>query len=195
MLRIYLAGAIRNGNQGDLDWRNEAVKALKWNFDVWSPTAGKSYTEGKWSFLGSPPQSKQIVAQDLWMVDNCDVFLANLTSLSEGYPTIGTLIEFGRATAMGKAIYAIVSEKPVAGIEGALAGFQVAIHPFILENSAMTFTTVEDALTYLQQYVYVLNGMAPENGMEEISERMKSDVKLVGELENDDLKIGGTDAD
>ena len=181
MLRIYLAGAIRAGYDVDLKWRDEAVKKLKLNYDVFSPTAGKSWTTEGWKLLGEEPSGKQIVKQDFWMVDNCDIVLSNLTALGEGYPCIGTLIELGRATANEALIYAVVPK-----------GFQ---HPFVEENAAKIFNTVEQAVEYLVKYVYILNGMAPENGMTEINERMQSDLRLVGELENDDLKIGGTDAD
>jgi nucleoside 2-deoxyribosyltransferase len=170
--KIYLAGAIRNGIPADIEWREQACKRLKLNYDVLSPIAGKQYANDKWTLLGGAWTGRQIVKQDFAMIDSCDIFLANLEALNDSYPCIGTLVELGRAIAFNKLIY-VIGATPIAGFD---------VHPFIAENAAVIFPSVSDALWYLERYVYCLNGMCPESGMQQIEERLENDTLIVKDL-------------
>ena len=176
MQKIYLAGAIRNGIAADVVWRDQAAARLKLNYDVLSPSAGKSYENGKWTILGGGWTSKQIVKQDFAMIDQCDIFLANLEALNDGYPCIGTLVELGRAVAFNKLVYCIVPANATGSFD---------VHPFIAENAAFTFGDCEQALCYLERYIYCLNGMCPESGMAAIEARLVDDANLLTRLEGE----------
>lgn len=152
---IYLAGAIRDDHPEDIEWRERMIERLKHSATILSPLGGKTRTERppyrpgecsseprvKWTQFGRAIPPKKIVLQDWWCVDNSNIVVANVTSLAEGYPSIGTMMELGRATARGSLIY-LIMERPVVGHANAMYG----VHPFLEVNAADVFTSLDEAL-------------------------------------------------
>lgn len=159
---IYLAGAIRDGKEEDWKWREWFATSLKPMATVLNPLAGKTYAPNSrlWIVHGEVPDAKLIVAQDFWCVDRADILVINYTALAEGYPSIGTLIEHGRATVGKKIIYSIVSE----GFHGHESVRLYKLHPFIAETSAKVFKSTTSCLNFLAQMLPNLNGHNPHFG-------------------------------
>ena len=156
MLKIYLAGAIRDGNLDDVIWRERMIDELGKQADFLNPLGGKEYDPStkKWTASGVPPISRFIVKHDFWCVDNSDIIIFNFRALSEKYPNIGTLVEFGRATGTGCLIYSIID--PAYQGHDNLGMFK--LHPFLEENSAAVFATVDDCIKFLSSHLEVLSG-------------------------------------
>jgi hypothetical protein len=94
---------------------------------------------------------------DVNCVDNARICVFNFSALAEGYPNIGTLVEFGRATKAGCLIYSIIPYD-YSGHDNAK---MYKLHPFLAEPSAMIFTAVCDCAQFTRQQVMVLNGRRP----------------------------------
>lgn len=158
---FYLAGAIRDGMQEDIEWRHRIIAALGGTATILSPLAGKTYNAKTktWRVHGTTvPSAKYIVKHDLWMVRQADVVVVNLTSMMKGYPSIGTLVELGAAAALGKLIY-IVVDKNFTGHQNQA---MYTLHPFIEQIAAQTFESVDVLVPYLIAQVGVLSGRCPE---------------------------------
>lgn len=165
--RIYLAGAIRDENMADIEWRERVIDAIspdkgKKLADVFNPIGGKTYSrEGKiWSLCGIRPVASVIVPHDFYHVDHADIVLFNFRALSEKYPNIGTLVEFGRATKSKGLIYSIVDP----AFSGHDSPTLFKLHPFIEHNSSVIFPDVHSAIEFLRQYLPVLSGESPRFG-------------------------------
>jgi nucleoside 2-deoxyribosyltransferase len=156
---IYLAGAIRDGRMEDINWRERVIDELGGQANFLNPLGGKVYdpVTKNWTMSGFQAGAKVIVKHDLYCVSHSDIVIANLTSLSEGYPTIGTLMEFGAAVGQGKLIYSIIEP----GYKGHENTALYKLHPFLSENSAMVFTSVEEAIRFLSRHLGVLSGTRP----------------------------------
>ena len=156
MLTIYLAGAIRDGRLNDIEWREKVISSL---LDspaiILNPLGGKHFDakSGAWTLCGREVTAPSIVKYDFNSVKRADIILANLTSLSERYPSIGTLIELGAAAALGKLIYLILDNK-YAGHENSM----FTRHPFLQEIAADIFESVDEAIEFLKKYIPVLSG-------------------------------------
>jgi len=161
LISIYLAGSIRDDFVKDIEWREHMIKQLKECDDViWSnPLAGKSFNRQtkEWKICGRIPDGQFIVNHDFWHVDHADICIFNFNALADGYPNIGSLIEFGRATAQNKLIYSIVPVKYTGHTNIKLFG----LHPFIDKNSAIVFDDVDSCVDFLAQYLPVLSGRYP----------------------------------
>jgi len=159
---IYLAGAIRDGRVHDIHWRERFVDVLSGVATLLNPVGGKTYDTGtrEWRMSGRPSTAQAIVPHDFWMLDHADIAVFNFQALAEGYPCIGSLVEFGRATARGCLRYSIVS----AGFTGHQNGAMYALHPFLEQNSAMVFGLESDCLRFLRNHLPVLAGTAPSFG-------------------------------
>jgi nucleoside 2-deoxyribosyltransferase len=156
---IYLAGAIRDGCPQDIEWREEVIEAIGDKAVLMNPLGGKHYSPQTkaWTFAGGrTPTPRSIVHHDLWCVDRADIVLANLESLADGYPMIGTMMELGRATATGALLYVII--KP--GQQG-LANKMFRLHPFIEDLASGVFESVDDAIDFLHCHLPVLDGRGP----------------------------------
>jgi hypothetical protein len=153
---VYLAGSIRNGVARDIEWRERAITRLKGWARVLNPLAGKTYhaATGQWTLFGAPPSGRAIVSYDFWSVDHADVLICDLRSLGESYPTLGTLVEFGRATARGALIFTVLPE----GYCGHGNGEMYALHPFLAENSARVFTDMDECIQFVAAQLEALNG-------------------------------------
>lgn len=156
---IYLAGAIRDEKPEDYLWREKVIDSLKGKAYFLNPLGGKTLDKqtGKWSMNGIEPGPKVIVKHDFWCVDKSDVVLFNFSALMEKYPNIGTLVEFGRATSTGALLYSVID--PDYTGHSNLGMFRM--HPFIEQNSAATFESVDQMIEFLQGHLDVLSGKNP----------------------------------
>lgn len=167
--RIYLAGAIRDGRQDDIQWREDVIDALSYRAVFLNPLASKTYDpETKnWTMSGIVPKASVIVPHDFWMVEHSDAIIFNLSALSEGYPNIGTLVEFGHATALNPRplIYSVIDPKLVTNPNATLVdGVQKmfgGLHPFLSINSAVVFDSMAALITFLSSHLDSLSGAQP----------------------------------
>jgi len=161
--RIYLAGAIRDGVAEDIEWRERFIDLVGPDADILNPLAGKQFDpetrlwtiHTKWS-----PGSKFIVRHDFFAIDSMDLGVFNFTALSEGYPMIGSLIEFGRATSRSALVYSIVPK----GFEGHGNQGMFKLHPFLEDNSAMIFPTTDECAEFVKLHIPVLMGWEASYG-------------------------------
>ena len=158
---IYLAGAIRDGRLDDIEWREKVISSLAGLATIINPLGGKHFDakNSVWTLCERRVTAQSIVKYDFNAVNRADIILANLTSLSERYPSIGTLIELGAAAAQGKLIYLILDNK-YAGHENAM----FTHHPFLQEIAADIFESVDEAIEFLKKYVPVMSGVRARYG-------------------------------
>lgn len=159
----YLAGAIRDGNNDDIEWRERLIDGVSRDLVAWiNPLGGKTYSPATkmWDMSGQLPGSRCIVRHDFWAVDQADLIVFNFRALSQRYPNIGTLVEFGRASGTGALIYSII-DADYAGHENEAL---YRLHPFLEENSALVFASIDDCLSFLRHHLPVLTGRSPHFG-------------------------------
>jgi nucleoside 2-deoxyribosyltransferase len=156
---VYLAGAIRDGRYEDIDWREQVMQRLDGRAVFLNPLGGKTYnpTTREWRLSGIASTAPRIVKHDFWCVDRADIVLANVTSLAEGYPSIGTLVELGRASARGALVY-LVAEPGYRGHENSA---MFALHPFLEQIAAAVFDSMDEATDFLEGHLNVLSGADP----------------------------------
>jgi len=161
LITIYLAGAIRDGRLDDIEWREKAISELAGKAVFLNPLSRKHFDAKNsiWTLAGRKVTAHSIVKYDLNAVKRADVVLANLTSLSEHYPSIGTLIELGAAASGGKLIYLIL-DKNFAGHENAV----FTLHPFLQELATEIFESVDEAIEFLKRFLPALDGTQPRFG-------------------------------
>jgi nucleoside 2-deoxyribosyltransferase len=161
-ITIYLAGAIRDDHPEDIEWRELFIKHLKNIATIFNPLAGKVFDseKKKWYLHGHFSTGEIIVPHDFWMVEHSDLIIFNFLSLAEGYPSIGTLVEFGHATAGNALLYCIIPK----GYTGHDSTNQYKLHPFLAKNATMVFQGVDSCLEFLIKRVQSLNGNKPEYG-------------------------------
>lgn len=118
---VYLAGPITHAGSYDKAtcWRHEADQAL---FDLGiralSPMRDHEFLAGNWNRMQSDGSYEHpltlpsgIVGRDSFDVKRCDVMLVNL--LDAKRVSIGTMIEYGWASAMGKVIITVMREDSI----------------------------------------------------------------------------------
>lgn len=157
---VYLAGAIRDGNSGDIEWREKLMTVCQGLAVFLNPLAGKEHNikTGSWSINGVTPNGKFIVKHDFRAVDVADVCVFNFLCLADKYPTIGSLIEFGRATNRSNCLlYSIVPSNYIGHGNAML----YKLHPFIEENSAVIFNEVDTCISFLKKQLRVISGATP----------------------------------
>ena len=151
-LRIYLAGAIRDGRAEDIEWRERIISDLAGMATWLNPLGDRWYDPhtGHWSMSGITPSASIIVPHDFWMVEHSDIIIFNLTAMAEGYPNIGTLVEFGHATALHPRplLYTVTSQPQ-------------RLHPFLSESSAAVFGFMVTLTDFLRRHLPVLEGSQP----------------------------------
>lgn len=158
VLSMYLAGAIRDDKTEDIDWREKVIDGLKsLPVRILNPLAGKQYEGGQWTVSGVPSSAKFITKHDKFMVRDSDMVLFNFRALSQGYPNIGTLVEFGMAVAYDKLIYVIIDPDYI----GHGNQRMYKLHPFIAEFAAVEFNNTEEAITFLNRHIKAISGRAP----------------------------------
>jgi nucleoside 2-deoxyribosyltransferase len=161
---IYLAGAIRDGVEEDIRWRERAITRLTDHAVLLNPLGGKTMHQDApcerphWTQFGRPATAQRIVHQDFWCVEHADIILANVTSLAEGYPSIGTMMELGYAAGRGRNVLTyLLSTAPMRG----MANGMFRIHPFLEQIAADWFTGLEEALDTVGGMCDVLSGKRP----------------------------------
>ena len=161
---IYLAGAIRDGVHEDIEWREQMIEALSDQATILNPLGGKTYnsTTREWDMSGIVPDGGVIVPHDFWCVQRADIVVFNFLSLADGYPTIGTLVEFGHATARAPRVLLYGIVPPQYSGHGNSALFR--LHPFLAQNCAAVFPTVEACMRFLFLHLQVLSGRASRFG-------------------------------
>lgn len=156
--KIYLAGSIRDGRPEDIEWREEMISHLSDLAIFLNPIAGKTYNPDtkEWLMSGIPATADAIVGHDLWCVTQADIVIFNFRALSQGYPNIGTLVEFGFARGRGDKLlrYSII-EPDYSGHENQ-AMFK--LHPFLERNSTIVFPTTVDCRKFLAGHLKALSG-------------------------------------
>ena len=172
MITIYLAGAIRDDHyEEDVRWREVLIKRIERNYGmdvrILNPLGNKTFNPAthEWKVGGIRTQSRGIVSQDLWSVAHSDIVIANFTSLSQGYPSIGTLMEVGAAAANPRQtiIYSIMEPKTQDQIGNANKGV-FKMHPFLEQVSAEIFPGVEELWAFLSTHLGMLTGTRPGIG-------------------------------
>lgn len=161
-MRMYLAGAIRDDVKADYEWRQRVIDALRNHpVSIMSPLGGKTKdAEGNWTVSGVPSDADFITNHDQFYVQEADIVLFNFDALKDGYPNIGTLVEFGWATAPGKKRLIYVVIDPAYTGHGNTKMFK--LHPFIAKYAAKVFPTMDAAITFLQRHTHVISGARPE---------------------------------
>jgi len=161
---IYLVGSIRDDYiKEDVEWRERVIDACGDLAVFLNPLGGKTFNpETKaWSLHGLVPGADLIVQQDFWCVDHADILLCNFTSLSVKYPTIGSLIEFGRSTGRSGCLrYSIIDP----GYTGHDNKALFKLHPFIEKNSAIVFYSIDDVVEKLPWILTNMSGLNPHFG-------------------------------
>ena len=182
MLTLYLAGAIRDNHPEDIEWRERLidllaskcvmVRELIAGKDVTSlhplvrilnPLANKTFTPltGAWRTATIPCNSKGIVSQDFWCVRRADIIVANFSSMVQGYPSIGTVMEVGAAVGIGgKLIYSIID--PSFSGHSNLGVFD--LHPFLKEVSTEVFPSERECEEFLDSHIAALAGYSSRFG-------------------------------
>jgi nucleoside 2-deoxyribosyltransferase len=162
--KVYLAGAVRGDHLiEDVGWRQRAIEILQDVAIIINPVAGKQYNAtgvDKWTMHGRRVYSRTVTFTDLWHVRNCDMIIANLKPMAEGYPSVGTIFELATAHAYGKLIYTIV----VPGVKVHDTDGDFDLHPFIKTCSAASFTEVEECLWFARAELLVASGASPAYG-------------------------------
>ena len=160
VLTMYLAGAIRDGRPEDIAWREKVIDALKGlPIRILNPLGGKVYENGQWTVSGVESSAQFIFEHDKWCVEQSDVVLFNFRALSEKYPNIGTLVEFGMAVGLpGKRLIYSVVDPAYTGHENER---MYKLHPFLAQPSSNVFNTMDEAIEFLKKHMKVLSGRAP----------------------------------
>jgi hypothetical protein len=117
-----------------------------------NPMGAKTYDTKtkKWDMAGVDPSSRVIVKHDFWCVDQADIFIANMLSLSEGYPSIGSFYELGRASGTKAITYLILDPD-----------YKARLHPFFVETAAAIFDNPLSCMSFLYRQLDVLSGANP----------------------------------
>jgi len=157
---IYLGGAIRDNRPEDILWREEVIRELQ-GFAVFiNPLAGQVYhpeTDTWTTYNDTLAPSNYLVKKDFHNVDKSDILIVNFNCLMEGYPTIGSLIEFGRATKSSSLLFSIIDpDYRGHGHKG-----MYDLHPFIKENSAMVFKDVPSCVSFVRGELKATSGLDP----------------------------------
>lgn len=139
--RVYLAGSIEGLVWEDASkWRNKAVEMLKdaGIEDVYNPVdhipleMRNGIITAERVKEGGGFRGKEIVAQDLFRLRRCNIFLVNLDD-----PGSGTMAEMGIKWAQG----------------GIIIGFSEwegsVDHPFIVELADVIYDTLDEAVDFI----------------------------------------------
>ena len=160
--RIYLAGAIRDDHPEDISWREHVIEMVQYRAIWLNPLASKTFDpETKnWTMSGIQPKASVIVPHDFWMVEHSDVIVFNLTSMQEGYPSIGSLVEFGHATGLHPRplIYTVLD---TSNFDSQVQKVFGKLHPFLEINSAVVFDSVDKLIDFLVRHLPALSGDNP----------------------------------
>lgn len=165
MITMYLAGPIRANVKYDWMWRQMVIaNTREWqesqDLRILNPMAGNFHdTEQNVVYTsGVPITDGHINQQDLWCLQHSDIVLFNFSGLADGYPCIGSLVEWGRAIDQAILRY-VIWPKEFTSSESMGVG---KIHPFIEQNATEIFPETKHAITFLQRHLPVLLGTHPD---------------------------------
>ena len=143
-MKIYLAGPISGLSYDEVvslyARKTEYFSGL--GYEVLCPMTGKEYLRNEIEFKAHGfdefPSSTNhaIFERDKWMVERCDVILADLSNSGERV-SIGTVMELGWASLLGKHSIVVLPKE------------NIHRHAFVLEAGDIIFETREDAFVYL----------------------------------------------
>lgn len=135
-MKIYLAGAIRDGNAYDIEWRSHASSAFRSvGGRVLNPLSGQYETREGWFFNGVPAAPCTMVPRDLHLLRQADAVFANLLPMSDGYRSLGTIMELGVA----------LERRQLVVIVGAP---EITDHPFLSQLAYATFLELDPAIDF-----------------------------------------------
>lgn len=146
-LTIYLAGSITGKGYDEVvsAYVEKTAYFEALGYDVFCPMTGKAYLRNEIEF--KPENYKfpvstnhAIFERDMWMVMNCDIILADLSTSGERV-SIGTMMELAWASMLHKHSIIILPEN------------NVHRHAFVLESGDIIFETLEDAKKYLEDFI------------------------------------------
>lgn len=153
-LKCYLAGAIRTID--DYKWRYEVTETFGANLICFTPPDILSekpndhtlLTGADW-FKQQAFRPKNFMTQrtDLFLIDQSDLIIANLSALAEGYPCIGTLVEMGYARGKNKFILAVAPP-------------DIKRHPFIAFTADGAFNSMPELMEYLGHIINTTSGQS-----------------------------------
>ena len=143
-MKIYLAGPISGQSfDGVIDSINDRKKPLiEMGYEVLHPMMGKGHLRTELSFKKKDyrhPVSTNhaIFERDKWMVQQADIVFANLLP-ANGVVSIGTMFELAWASHTGKHTVVVLEEG------------NIHEHAFVFEAADILFTSLHDALSYLE---------------------------------------------
>lgn len=146
-MKVYLAGAIRDGNAYDISWRELAAEAFsEAGAVVLNPLVGQHEVgPGKWMFNGIPATPRTMVPRDLYLLRQADLVFANLLPLDSGYRSFGTIMELGVALERGQLVV--------------LAGDPLHTgHPFLAAAAYAAFPKLSEAIEWAALEIGSLKG-------------------------------------
>lgn len=117
-------------------------KLKNMGYDVLTPMVGKGYARTELEFKAQGYDDKPvsnnhaIFTRDKWMVKRSDIIYANFLDVKR--TSIGSMMELAWGSDNGKQIVTVMEED------------NIHRHAFVLEASSIVFTTVDDAMSYLE---------------------------------------------
>lgn len=147
-MKVYLAGPITGLSYEEvvesLHLAKEVLEGA--GYEVLSPMTGKGHLRNEIEFkaegYGNPLSTNHaIFERDRWMVQICDVILADFTN-GRTRVSIGTVTEIAWGALLGKHVVAVLPTED-----------NIHRHAFVLEAADVIFPSREEALQYLEKFI------------------------------------------
>ena len=143
-MKIYLAGSISGLSYDEVvnSYKSKADILGIAGYEILCPMTGKTYLRNEVEFRASgytnfPVSTNHaIFERDKWMVQQCDIILADLSRSGERV-SIGTMMELAWGSLLGKHTIIILPKE------------NVHRHAFVLEAADIIFETEFEAFKYL----------------------------------------------
>ncbi|HBD93671.1 MAG TPA: hypothetical protein DC057_05825 [Spirochaetia bacterium] len=143
-MKIYLAGSISGLGYDEVvnSYKRKANILGISGYEILCPMTGKTYLRNEIEFKATgyknfPVSTNHaIFERDKWMVQNCDIILADLSNSGERV-SIGTMMELAWASLLGKHSIVILPKDNIHN------------HAFVLESADIIFETEFEAFKYL----------------------------------------------
>jgi nucleoside 2-deoxyribosyltransferase len=143
-MKIYLAGSISGLSYDEVvdSYKEKAIVLGNYGYDILCPMTGKTYLRNEVQFRASGYENfpvstnHAIFERDKWMVQQCDIILADLSRSGERV-SIGTMMELAWGSLLGKHTVVILPKD------------NVHRHAFVLEAADIVFETYLEAFEYL----------------------------------------------
>lgn len=145
-MTIYLAGPISGKGYEEVveNYKDMTRRLRHMGYETLCPMAGKSYLRNETDFQAHgfkyPVSTNHaIFERDKWMIEQCDILFCDLNTAWEKV-SIGSVMELAWASMLGKHTLVVMQEE------------NIHRHAFVLEAADIVFTTVVDALKYLNDF-------------------------------------------